>query len=129
MVNWWGMLSKWHSLLVSIRSLESLSLCGVPLGERLATQISFTSTARMFAPHSSQREVFAAVAERLKTNKEQASRNTKRPEGSALRSGLALCGHCGRKLGVRWGTGNSGKGYRVRVCLHLHCTQAIPSSL
>lgn len=60
-------------------------------------------------------EAFAAVAERLKTNKEQASRNTKHPEEVLLRSGLALCGHCGRKLGVRWSTGNSGKGYRVRV--------------
>ena len=60
-------------------------------------------------------EVFAAVAERLVINKEQASRNTKHPEEVLLRSGLASCGHCGRKLALRWGTGNGGKGTRVRV--------------
>lgn len=60
-------------------------------------------------------EVFAAVAERLKTNKEQASRNTKHPDVVLLRAGLAFCGHCGRKLGLRWGVNNGGKGDHVRI--------------
>ena len=53
--------------------------------------------------------VFSVVAERLVFNKEQASRNTKHPDDVLLRAGVALCGHCGRKLGVRGGLTTAGQ--------------------
>jgi site-specific DNA recombinase len=40
-------------------------------------------------------ELFAAVQERLRINKERASRNTKHPADILLRSGLVRCGYCG----------------------------------
>ena len=41
---------------------------------------------------------FAALQERLRRNKEQATRNNRQPEMTLLRAGFVRCGECGRRL-------------------------------
>lgn len=43
-------------------------------------------------------EQFEQVAERLKRNKERATRNNPNPEAALLRGGFAKCGYCGNNL-------------------------------
>jgi site-specific DNA recombinase len=44
---------------------------------------------------------FAAVADRLATNKATSTRNNRNPEATLLRAGFISCGHCGQSLGVK----------------------------
>ncbi len=46
------------------------------------------------------RQTFAAIQERLRRNKETATRNNSDPEGSLLRGGFVKCGVCGHTLRV-----------------------------
>lgn len=49
---------------------------------------------------------FNAVQAILKRNKQQALRHLANPEAALLRSGFALCGHCGRYMQVKFHKGN-----------------------
>jgi hypothetical protein len=53
------------------------------------------------APVIVTREEYAAVQDRLASNKQRATRHNKHPELALLRCGLVRCAHCGRSLGVR----------------------------
>ncbi len=53
------------------------------------------------APALVSAEEFAAVAGRLATNKQHATRNNRNPEATLLRAGFLTCGHCGQSLAVK----------------------------
>ncbi len=57
----------------------------------------------------------ATVAQRLATNKAQATRNNRNPEAALLRAGFVKCGHCGWAMSVRnspGGESNRSASYR-----------------
>lgn len=54
-------------------------------------------------------EIWDAVAEALPERKKQATRNTRNPEESLLRGGIAVCGYCGNFLSVKSGGGTQRK--------------------
>ncbi len=70
-------------------------------------------------------EIFAAVQERLRQNKERASLNTKHPGEILLRSGLIRCGYCGGYCVAMWN--KTGQVYRYGCNNRLHHHRNCPA--
>lgn len=65
-------------------------------------------------------ELFNAVQERLKTNKERSSRNTKHPGEILLRAGLVRCGYCHGYAVPMWNKTGQVHRYACNARMHHH---------
>src|SRR5215213_9170526 len=112
-----GILSPMGHERWSLAALRGLLLRHVYCGDAMAyskraikrpdgsyTQRSGTADELVLVPNVAEaivtREELAAVRDRLTTNKARAARNNRDPEGTLLRAGFAVCGHCGCALAV-----------------------------
>lgn len=59
-------------------------------------------------------EIFNTAQQRMKENRELASRNTKHPHSLLLRHPLAICGYCGGGVGASWHPNN---GFHRYYCI------------
>lgn len=68
-------------------------------------------------------DTFQAVQDRLRLNRQQASRNNRYPEVALLRAGYARCGHCGGTMNVKK-VGPGGRYYHYRCIRGMAVTHA-----